>query len=37
MSKEEFVSLVKEAEEGEFSSIDDTFKRFDEGRLKRKQ
>ena len=37
MSKEEFVSLIKEAEEGKFSPIEDTFRRFDEWRLKRKQ
>ena len=30
MSKEEFVSLIKYAEDGKFSPIEDTFRRFDE-------
>ncbi|WP_318641415.1 hypothetical protein [Flavobacterium ardleyense] len=36
MSKEEFVSLIKEAEEGEFMSLDEFDKRFEEWRLNRK-
>ena len=37
MSQDEFTSLIKEAEEGEFSPIEDTIKRLEEWRLKRKQ
>jgi hypothetical protein len=37
MSQEEFISLIKEAEEGEFSPIEDSIKRMEEWRLKRKK
>ena len=37
MSEEDFACLIKEAEEGEFSSIEDSFKRMEEWRLKRKK
>ncbi|MEM0541776.1 hypothetical protein WFZ85_04050 [Flavobacterium sp. j3] len=37
MSQDEFVSLIKQAEEGEFSPIEDTIKRLEEWRLKRKK
>jgi hypothetical protein len=37
MSQEDFVSLIKEAEEGEFSTIEDSIKRLEEWRLKRKK
>ena len=37
MSQEYFVNLIKEAEEGEFSSIEDSINRLEEWRLKRKQ
>ncbi len=37
MSQEDFVSLIKEAEEGEFSPIEDSIKRLEEWRLKRKK
>ena len=37
MSQDEFTSLIKEAEKGEFSPIEDSIKRMDELRLKRKK
>lgn len=37
MSQDEFVSLIKEAEEGEFSSIEESIKRMEQWRLKRKK
>ena len=37
MSKEEFVSLIKEAEVGEFMSLDEFDQKFNEWRLNRKQ
>ncbi|MEC4004075.1 hypothetical protein OX283_005365 [Flavobacterium sp. SUN052] len=37
MSQENFNSLIKEAEEGEFSPIEETIKRLEEWRLKRKK
>ena len=37
MTKEEFVSLIKEAEEGEFMSLDEFDKRFEEWRASRKK
>lgn len=37
MSQDEFVSLIKEAEDGEFSPIEDSIKRLEEWRLKRKK
>ncbi len=37
MSKEEFVSLIKVAEEGEFMSLDEFDQKFSEWRLNRKQ
>ena len=36
MSKEELVSLIKEAQDGEFMSLDEFDKRFEEWRLNRK-
>lgn len=37
MSQDEFVSLIKEAEEGEFMSIDEFEKRFNHWRENRKK
>ncbi len=37
MSQDEFVSLIKEAERGEFSPIEDSIKRMEEWRLRRKK
>lgn len=37
MSQDEFISLIKEAEQGEFSPIENTIKRLEEWRLKRKK
>jgi hypothetical protein len=37
MSQDEFVSLIKEAEEGEFSPIEESIKRVEQWRLKRKK
>ncbi len=37
MSQDEFVSLIKVAEQGEFSSIEDSIKRMEEWRLNRKK
>ena len=37
MSKEDFVSLIKEAEEGEFMSMDEFDQKFNEWKLNRKQ
>lgn len=37
MSQEAFLDLIKEAENGEFSSIEDSFKRLNEWRLNRKK
>jgi hypothetical protein len=37
MSQDEFVSLIKEAEEGEFSPIEESIKRMEQWRLKRKK
>ena len=37
MSKEQFSSLIKEAEEGEFFPIEESIKRMEEWRLKRKK
>lgn len=37
MSKEEFVSLIKEAEKGDFMSLDEFDKRFEEWRASRKK
>ena len=37
MKKEEFISLIKEAEQGEFMSLDEFDQKFNEWRLNRKQ
>lgn len=37
MSQEDFVSLIKEAEEGEFMTAEEFKKRFDKWRLERKK
>ena len=37
MSKDDFASLIKEAEEGEFISIEESKRRFNEWRLQRKK
>ena len=37
MPQDEFVSLIKEAEEGEFSPIEESIKRMEQWRLKRKK
>lgn len=37
MSQDEFVSLIKEAEEGEFMSISEFKERFDKWRAERKK
>ena len=37
MAQDEFVSLIKEAEDGEFSSIEESKKKFDKWRLQRKK
>jgi hypothetical protein len=37
MSQEDFFSLIKEAEEGEFSPIEDSIKRLEKWRLQRKK
>jgi len=37
MPHEEFVSMIKEAEEGEFMTVEESKKRFEEWKLQRKK